>query len=157
LSTKKETQYDRCAHWFWQTEAEAHLWTPEIYESYTAPITVTRIIPANPIDKFNPGMDDLAWKWWAIAQQYLHFDFVVIARLRELGGKWKKPIVFHASRPAEVRTKKDFGYPIKRDRVTFCLSACPAKINWPERRTIQRQKEAKKEVRSPKFLINRKK
>jgi hypothetical protein len=42
---------DRDAHWFCQTEAQAHLWTPEIFDSFTTPITITRIISSREFDK----------------------------------------------------------------------------------------------------------
>ncbi|KAH9205292.1 hypothetical protein DL95DRAFT_470707 [Leptodontidium sp. 2 PMI_412] len=135
--------YDRCAHWFWQTEAAPHLWTPETYESYTTPITVTRIIPTKQVDAtFKAGgfWNDSSWHW-------LHFDFVVTTRLRELGWKkFKNPFSHHSSKPAEVRVKEDFGYPIKRDRMTFCLWSCPSQIYWPEYPTMIRQEVADKEV-----------
>ncbi|CZR67348.1 uncharacterized protein PAC_17247 [Phialocephala subalpina] len=141
---KPPWRYDRRAHWFWQTEASAHLWTPEIYESFCMPITVTRIIPAKLVDdafKWKISLEEWVWHW-------LHFDFVVTTRLRELGHgvnegvKLRNPFSTHASKPAEIRVKDDFGYPIKRDRVTFCVWCCPSKIRWPQYPTMLRQKIA---------------
>ena len=48
----KVKKYDNCAHWFWQTEASAHLWLPEIYESFSQTIIVTRLFHVSELDKF---------------------------------------------------------------------------------------------------------
>ncbi|KAN0089148.1 hypothetical protein V8E51_019408 [Hyaloscypha variabilis] len=78
------------------------------------------------------------------ARHLLHFDFVVTTRLRELGGKLKNPFSRHSSKPAEIRVKNDFGYPLKRDRVTFCLYSCPnaEAVIWPRTPTIDQQEIA---------------
>lgn len=155
--TDAKSRYDRCAHWFWQTVASAHLWTPKIYESYTTPITVIRIIPAGPIDKAfklaRMGLkQDKTGKTAKLTERYLHFDFVVTTRLRELGWSFTDHLTpSHTSKPAEVRAKDDFGYPIATDRVAFCVWPCTQRIIWPEKCTMQRQEEAENMVRTPRF------
>jgi len=149
--TDSSRPYDHCAHWFWQTVASAHLWTPEIYESFITPITVTRVISTKSIEhvKDSAKLEDKL-------RHLLHFDFVVSTRLRELGWRFKDHFTFrHQSKPAEARAKKDFGYPIPADRVTFCVWCCPARsIKLPEHPTRNLQKEADDEVRenSAKFV-----
>lgn len=90
------------------------------------PISVTRIIPAKPFDDkrnatktINPH--DRWGKIPGIGLPCVHFDFVVTTQLRELGWKKRHPLRFinHSAKPAEARAKKDFGYPIAADRVTF--------------------------------------
>jgi len=138
-SKESHWRYTRCAHWFWQTEASPHLWTPEIYESFTTPITITRFIPVKCFEGVPGGKPT-----YADARHLLHFDFVVTTRLRELGGKLKNPFSRHSSKPAEIRVKNDFGYPLKRDRVTFCLYSCPnaEAVIWPRTPTIDQQEIA---------------
>ncbi|PMD31769.1 hypothetical protein L207DRAFT_640588 [Hyaloscypha variabilis F] len=113
-SPEKEWEYDHCAHWFWQTEASAHL----------------------------------LGEAWNLVQHYLHFDFVVINRLRELGHGcgMRNPFSIHSSKPAEVRVKDDFGYPLRRDRVSFCFWSCPSNIHWPQHPTMNLQEWADQEV-----------
>lgn len=148
-------RYDRCAHWFWQTQASAHLWTPEIYESFTIPITVTRIIPVKRLSN-SPKFDDILDAIPKKGVPYVHFDFVATTQLRELGWRWKDYLKFnHTSNPAELRAKKDFGYPVGRDRVTFCIWACAARIRWPKFPTRELQKEANEAVRSPNLVFGR--
>ncbi|KAK0106377.1 hypothetical protein ONS96_004011 [Cadophora gregata f. sp. sojae] len=148
--------YNRCAHWFWQTEVSAHLWAPEIYESYTTPITVTRIISTKLLDE--KPLKKTIEQGWEDAQRSLHFDFVVCTRLRELGRqKWTDRFPIHRTstpKPAEVRAKKDMGYPLKRDRMAFCVWACPAKINWPKRKTMNKLKVAEEEISRQQRCIN---
>ncbi|KAH6678720.1 hypothetical protein B0J14DRAFT_650934 [Halenospora varia] len=47
---ERQAWYDRCAHWFWQTEVASYAWLPEIYESLSSPIIVKRIIPVRAIE-----------------------------------------------------------------------------------------------------------
>jgi hypothetical protein len=62
---------------------------------------------------------------------YLHFDFVVKTRLQELGWGFKdyfrRPL-----KPAEIRAKDDFGWPLTADRITFCVWCCTQRIYWPK-------------------------
>ncbi|KAH6699078.1 hypothetical protein BKA61DRAFT_741252 [Leptodontidium sp. MPI-SDFR-AT-0119] len=140
-SGKAARRYDRCAHWFWQTEAAAHLWTPEIYESFSETITIARLIPVDIIgEALNEGQNQEK------LHQYLHFDFVVTCRLRELGWSfkdyWKRP-----TKPTEIRAKGDYGYPLATDRVAFCVCCCADDVrNFPSRPTRALQREAEKEV-----------
>ncbi|KAH8666026.1 hypothetical protein BGZ60DRAFT_432189 [Tricladium varicosporioides] len=128
------TWYDRCAHWFWQTQAASHSWLPETYESFNSPITVTRIVPVSLIE------NEYAKQHPDVLVRYTHFDFVVNTRLRELGWRFKDYLPFsRSSKPTEMRVKNDFGYPLAVDRVTFCLWCCPFQINWPGYVTLNMQ------------------
>jgi hypothetical protein len=135
--------YDRCAHWYWQTEAEANLWTPEIYETFVFPITITRIVPVAKIDQAQAETSQHS------LLQYLHFAFVVKTRLRELGWRWQDYLrLKRSTKPAEARFKNSFGYPLASDRVTFCIWCCPSRIleGWPKYPTRYIQDEVDQEV-----------
>ena len=127
--------YSRCVHWFWQVQAQPHLWVPEVYESITFHVTITRIVDPDKIEPKHIQTKDM--------QQYLHFDFVLKARLRELGWTlrdWFSP--WRPRKPAEMRAKTDFGYPLGVEKVKFCIRACPEGISWPGRPTRNLQREA---------------
>ncbi|KAK0653171.1 hypothetical protein B0T16DRAFT_407525 [Cercophora newfieldiana] len=131
--------YSRCAHWFWQVQAQPHLWAPEIYESVTFLITVTRIASPQDIDFSSEK-----------AQRYFHFDFVLQGRLRELGWSVRDHLYplypWRPRKPAEIRAKDDFGYPLGVEKIKFCIRACPEGITWPDRPTPNLQEDAHKKV-----------
>ncbi|KAK3936708.1 hypothetical protein QBC46DRAFT_418382, partial [Diplogelasinospora grovesii] len=134
----RRPEYDRAAHWSGQTEAQLHLWTPEIYESMNCPITVTREVCADEIDKIlqlesSWGLQEL--------RKYLHFDFDVEVRLREIGwGFWG--LFKSTSQPPEIRARNDAGRPLQADKMKFCVACCPERINWPRYETRCLQTEA---------------
>ena len=138
--------YDRAAHWSGQTEAQLHLWTPEIYENMTCPLTVTREVDAGIIDHIlrrrqptSEGLHEL--------RRYLHFDFDVEIRLREIG--WGFMSLFRSSsQPPEIRARNDSGKPLNPDRSRFCVSCCTSKIVWPKYETRDLQSEAEEQVTS---------
>ena len=116
------------------------MWAPETYESFSEYITVTRTIPVHVIQK---DLDDRNQKK---LHRFLHFDFVVTSRLRELGWTWKD-YMRRSSKPAEIRAKGDYGYPLATDRVAFCLCCCVKDVHgFPHRPTRALQLEAEKEV-----------
>ncbi|KAK0648386.1 hypothetical protein B0T16DRAFT_444453, partial [Cercophora newfieldiana] len=131
-------EYDRAAHWTGQTEAQLHLWTPEIYENINYPLTIAREVDAEEIDNIlnrGPmcGLSEL--------RRYLHFDFDVEVRLREIGwGFWS--LFKSSSKPPEVRAKNDFGKPLASDKSKFCVSCCIHRIHWPRFETRDLQVEA---------------
>ncbi|KAK1749556.1 hypothetical protein QBC47DRAFT_150752 [Echria macrotheca] len=132
---ESDLYYSRCVHWFWQVQAQPRLWVPEIYESVTFLITVTRIVDPDKIDLENVATQNV--------QRYLHFDFVVKTRLRELGWTLRDRFSpWRPRKPAEVRAKTDFGYPLGVEKVKFCIRACPEGISWPETPTGNLQQEA---------------
>jgi hypothetical protein len=130
--------YSCCAHWFWQVSAQPHFWTPEIYESVTFLITVTRIVDPKRLET----------KSRKAGQQYFHFDFVLKTRLRELG--WLVRDHFPSWRPrkpAEIRAKDDYGYPLGVEKIKICVRACPEAIDsWPQKPTRILQAEAEERV-----------
>ncbi|KAK4450571.1 hypothetical protein QBC34DRAFT_76480 [Podospora aff. communis PSN243] len=137
----RQHRYDHSAHWSGQTEAQLHLWTPEIYQNINYPLTVAREVDAEEIDSIlsrGPmwGLSDL--------RRYLHFDFDVEVRLREIGwGFWR--LFKSSSKPAEIRAKNDWGKPLPPDKSKFCVSCCIDRIHWPRFETRDLQVEAEKQ------------
>ncbi len=113
--------YNRAAHWSGQTEAQLFLWTPEIYASVNIPITVSREVDTAEVDYIlnsrSPTRRDMD-----LLERYVHFDFDVEMRLREIG--WRFWDAFKPStQPAEIRARNDSGRPSLR---TELVSASPA-------------------------------
>jgi hypothetical protein len=133
--------YNRCAHWYLQTEAQAHLWKPEIYETLLFPVTIIRIVSVEEINRVQSDScsSDMV--------RYLHFDFVVKTRLRELGRRWKD-LFRRPTKPAEARIKETFGSPLPSDKIKFCVWICAASIprGWPYFPTRDMQEEVKAKV-----------
>ncbi|KAK0710507.1 hypothetical protein B0T21DRAFT_427777 [Apiosordaria backusii] len=135
------------------TEAQLHLWTPEIYENMTCPVTVKREVDTALIDsilksnkkghKNEEGPREL--------RRYLHFDFDVEVRLREIGwgfmGLFRSP-----SQPPEIRARNDSGKPLCPDRAKFCVSCCTSKIVWPKYETRDLQSEAEDQIAKYGFI-----
>ncbi|KAK0661705.1 hypothetical protein QBC41DRAFT_382445 [Cercophora samala] len=145
--------YNRAAHWSGQTEAQLHLWTPEIYENMTCPVTVKREVDAALIDgilkankrgsRNEDGLREL--------RRYLHFDFDVEVRLREIG--WGFMGMFRStSQPPEIRARNDSGKPLCPDRAKFCVSCCTSKIVWPKYETRDLQSEAEDQIAKYGFI-----
>ncbi|KAK3376360.1 hypothetical protein B0T24DRAFT_618521 [Lasiosphaeria ovina] len=134
--------YNRAAHWSGQTEAQLHLWTPEIYESMNCPITVTREVDAELIDHILS--QDPSYGHYEL-RRYLHFDFDVEVRLREIGrGFWG--MFKSASQPPEIRARNDPGRPLPPDQSKFCVTCCVERINWPQHETRDLQCEAEEQM-----------
>ena len=142
----RHNPYDRAAHWTGQTEAQLHLWTPEIYENLNCPLTITREVDADEIDdilnkKGSPSFGR------HVLRKYLHFDIDVEVRLREIGwGFWG--MFKSSSDPPEIRARNDSGKPLPPDRSTFCVTCCTERVNWPQFETRDLQTEAEEQVRS---------
>lgn len=135
--------YDRTAHWSGQTQAQLHLWTPEIYENINHPLTIAREVDAESIDELMLQKDSPH----ALRElrRYLHFDFDVEIRLREIG--WSFWGMFKSSsKPPELRAKNDSGKPLPVDRSKFCVSCCLERVNWPRYETRDLQGEAEEQV-----------
>jgi hypothetical protein len=149
----KESQYDKAAHWEWEVNLKLGYWAPEIYESFTRGVTVIREVPVSKIPfkerdgrvYYNGEPADIA--------KYLHFDFAVVTRLRHLRLGLRDLLPSAWSRPAELRARSDTGALLAPDRATFCISCCKEMIDWPKRRTRDRQKEADDEVGCPNYLL----
>ncbi|KAK3312984.1 hypothetical protein B0H66DRAFT_569315 [Apodospora peruviana] len=135
--------YDRAAHWSGQTEAQLHLWTPEIYENINCPLTITREVDAEEIDHIlNNGASSFGRH---ILRRYLHFDFDMEIRLREIGwGFWG--LFKSSSEPAEIRARNDSGRPLAPDRSSFCVTCCTERISWPQFETRDLQTEAEEQI-----------
>ncbi|KAK4176667.1 hypothetical protein QBC36DRAFT_387288 [Triangularia setosa] len=145
--------YNRAARWSGQTEAQLHLWTPEIYENMTCPVTLKREVDAALIDsilkanKRGPKNDDGLRE----LRRYLHFDFDVEIRLREIG--WGFMGMFRSSsQPPEIRARNDSGKPLCPDRAKFCVSCCTSKIVWPKYETRDLQSEAEDQIAKYGFI-----
>ncbi|KAK0713411.1 hypothetical protein B0T26DRAFT_804227 [Lasiosphaeria miniovina] len=142
MRSSSQHVYNRAAHWSGQTEAQLHLWTPEIYESMNCPITVTREVDAELIDHILS--QDPSYGHYEL-RRYLHFDFDVEVRLREIGrGFWG--MFKSASQPAEIRARNDSGRPLPPDRSKFCVTCCIERINWPQHETRDLQCEAEEQM-----------
>lgn len=132
------------------------MWTPEIYQSVTLPITVVRLVEVEKITSILPLDVDPDTK---INQNlnvkrllpYLHFDFEVDARVRELG----RCVNFfkRASKPPDMRVKSDYGAPLPSDRTAFCVMCEPGEIVWPSRETLNLQEAAKAFVKLVRMFI----
>ncbi|KAK5662641.1 hypothetical protein OQA88_8556 [Cercophora sp. LCS_1] len=134
--------YNRAAHWTGQTEAQLHLWTPEIYDNINYPLTITREVDADIID--NLLNQDTSYSVQEL-RRYLHFDFDVEVRLREIGwGFWG--LFKSSSQPPEIRARNDSGKPLPPDRSKFCVSCCLERINWPRYETRDLQVEAEEQT-----------
>ncbi|KAK4675136.1 hypothetical protein QC764_500975 [Podospora pseudoanserina] len=145
--------YNRAAHWSGQTEAQLHLWTPEIYENMTCPVTVNREVDAALIDSILK-VNKKGWRnedGLRELRRYLHFDFDVEVRLREIG--WGFMGMFRStSQPPEIRARNDSGKPLCPDRTEFCVSCCTSKIVWPKYETRDLQSEAEDQIAKYGFI-----
>lgn len=112
-----------------------------MYESVAFPVTVTRVVGVKDIDSIRICKD---------LQQYLHFDFEVVTRVRELGHYLN--FFKRASKPPDIRVQGDTGQPLRSDRTVFCVTCCPYKIEWPEHDTLVLQKEAEMVVKDVRAL-----
>jgi hypothetical protein len=143
--------YNRAAHWSGQTEAQLHLWTPEIYEAMNCAITVTREVDADRVDYLldaparNPSNSRAIASAVHELKRMLHFDFEVDVCLREIGWGWKS-FFRSATVPPEIRARNDSGKPLPPDRAGFCVACCVEKINWPRWETRNLQNEAEEQV-----------
>jgi len=126
---------NRAVHWFWQTEASLKLWTPEIYESFSCPITVIRDVPVDKLDQLRGSRH---------IRPCLHFDFEVQTVLRELGWGWN--FFKSSSKPAELRAQTDSGHQLPVDRIRFCVMCCAERVSWPRHETRNLQAEAEENV-----------
>ncbi|KAK2071541.1 hypothetical protein P8C59_005956 [Phyllachora maydis] len=134
--------YDRCASWTGQTQAQLHMWTPEIYQNRNCVHTITREVDAAAVDAL---LARRTMRGLAELRRLLHFDLDVEVRLREIGwGLWGR--LRPVSKPAEIRAKDDAGRPLPADRARICITCCPESINWPERETRDLQAEVEDQV-----------
>lgn len=83
-------------------------------------------------------------------RKYLHFDFLLESRLKELDHGWNgfKNSFRKWPKPPEMRRKADTGMPLKADRASFCISPCYKMVEWPPGKTRDTLKEADKIVSS---------
>lgn len=107
-------KYDSSIHWSWQINLNTGLWTPEVYEVMSWPITITRIIPCNSIEALHDSHERQKRQ-----KRLCHFDFEVEVWVRELGHclnplKW-------STKPPELRRKRDTGLVQPPDITPFCL------------------------------------
>lgn len=140
LQAKDVAKYDKAAHWSWQTNSEYTIWKPEIYETFTRSISVTRYVAVDDIEACKGRHDHIC--------RFLHFDFILGTRLRELDRGWNgfKRIFKSAYKPPELRRHDDSGYPLTNDQVRFCVRPCYEKIKWPKKQTRHYEKEARKKA-----------
>lgn len=131
-------KYRYSIHWCWQTTLGTCAWTPEIYQSISWPVTITRFVKVI-------GIEDDPHR----QKKLLHFDFEVDARVRELSHCHN--FFKRASKPPDLRSKGDSGHPLRSDLSAFCISCTNTPKMWPERETIPLQNAAEvyvKEVRT---------
>jgi hypothetical protein len=126
----------------WQTEAQLHIWSPEVYQAVDFPITVSRKVRSATVDSI---LDSHDTNRLDVLRRYLHFDFDVEIGLREIG--WGLLDSFKPkSKPAQIRARNDSGKPVPPDRAQFCFTCCAERINWPTCETRDLQNEAEEEV-----------
>lgn len=106
------------------------MWTPEVYESVTLPVTVARVLTVTEVDSL------LARQGHDTMRNYLRLDFDVKVRVRELDHKWLN-LFKSASRPADVRIQSDTGEALPLDLTAFCIIWEESGINWPKDVTYQ--------------------
>ncbi|KAK4207544.1 hypothetical protein QBC37DRAFT_355104 [Rhypophila decipiens] len=140
----RHNSYDCAAHWTGQTEAQLHLWTPEIYENLNSPLTVTREVSADEIDDILNGNGASSYGRHVL-RKYLHFDFDVEVRLREIGRGFLN-LFKSSSKPPEIRAKSEHGKPLPTDKFQFCVTCCTERINWPQFETRDLQTEAEEQT-----------
>ncbi|KAK4214699.1 hypothetical protein QBC37DRAFT_386979 [Rhypophila decipiens] len=137
--------YNKAAHWSWQARADLDLWGPENYESMTQSITVVRYICVDEVDPYidhtKPGLPE--GEIHDKIRPFLHFDFLLESRLRELDHGWNgfKNAFRRLPKPPEERRKKDVGLPLRADKVAFCVSPCYEMVYWPPRKTRNTERE----------------
>ncbi|KAF2260361.1 hypothetical protein CC78DRAFT_571266 [Lojkania enalia] len=129
--------YNGAVHWFWQTQWDTHMWVPEVYQSFKMPVTITREVPRDDLYKIVVEDHNLFEK----QLRYLHFDFEVEARVRELG--WGSNIFTRAGKPPDTRAKHDSGQPLGSDMSAFCLYCTFSDFDiWPTKETQDWEKAA---------------
>lgn len=147
---RKREHYDFAAHWFWQTCPDIHIWTPELYQSISFPITVTRILRVGDVERWMKQEDETN-DLMSSLKKSLHFDFEIETRIRELGhciNFFKR-----SSEPVDIRAKSDTGVPPHSELFAFCLFCDPKEIkyhkaedspswDWPKHDTLNMQKSA---------------
>ncbi|KAF2402558.1 hypothetical protein EJ06DRAFT_345557 [Trichodelitschia bisporula] len=121
-------RYDSCVYWAWQTNIGRSLWTPDLYQCISLPVTITRVVEVGKIEElFRKGRH-------RELDRYLHFDFTAEVRVRELG----RCVNFftRSAVPPDIRFKKDSGEPLPADLYAFCV-ACRGddRTLWPRFRT----------------------
>jgi hypothetical protein len=120
-----------------------HLWTPEVYQALNCPITIVRKVDAEEVDRIL----EYGPRWnLSILHRYLHFDFGVEVRVREIGHGMFDILMPNTTKPAEVRAKDDFGKLMPADTSVFCLSPCLDRMHWPRFETRNLQQEAEEQV-----------
>lgn len=134
--------YDCSVHWFWQTQWDTHMWVPEIYQGLKMPISITREVPQEELYRIvgenHKGYDKQL--------SYLHFDFEVEARVRELG--YGSNFFRRGSKPPDIRAKHDSGQPIGSDMSAFCLYCTFSNFErWPTKPTQDFDQAARAWVR----------
>jgi hypothetical protein len=66
-STVARPHYDSALHWFWQSNLNLHVWTPDLYSTFSHTIRITRILKYKKL--ISSCQHDL--------RRYLQFDFEV--------------------------------------------------------------------------------
>jgi hypothetical protein len=148
---KLHRRYNSSIHWSWQTNLGLQMWTPEIYQSVALPITVVRLVKVDKIKRLlNPESDKSPNHEKLLS--YLHFDFKVDARVREMG----RCINFFksTSKPPDKRVKSDSGAQLPPDRTTFCVICPPEKISCPIFETLNLQAAVEVYVKDVRLLPN---
>jgi len=124
-----------CAvHWHWQRDADVNAWTPEIYQSTSFPITVTRKVSVQNVH------EALARNDTHFLQKCLHFDFKLEVELRELGHRFKD-LLSPLDKPPDMRLKRDAGELLRPEYWAFCINCLPGHVgnNWPTYMTRDRR------------------
>ncbi|KAH9211703.1 hypothetical protein DL95DRAFT_510733 [Leptodontidium sp. 2 PMI_412] len=122
-------QYDRANHWLWQANLEATVWSPEIYDTLSQCIVVTRVFTIDDLNKACPHL----------MRQYTQFDFDIEVVTRELS-HWTNHFT-RSAKPPELRFKQDSGKTCEADIGAFCL-AFPREVKIPEGDTINLSEES---------------
>jgi len=136
--------YNRSVHWEWQAElAFSPSWAPEIYESITFPITITRILDGTTVD--NLRKNGLCYELMSC----LHFDFIVERRLRVIGN-----CCTNSLKPPEKRVRGDFGQPMPPEHLSFCMYCHPGEVKWPKYETHHLKAAAEMVYKEVRIIIS---
>jgi hypothetical protein len=118
-------RYDYALIWSWQTVTEAHMWTPEVYQSVTFPVSIIRVFPVDQIEQAKHGSE---------MRKYLQFDFDVKVRVRELDCTWTS-LIKGRGKPADIRRQSDTGMAQPADLTAFSIICKDRELYWPRKAT----------------------
>ncbi|KAF2672765.1 hypothetical protein BT63DRAFT_136019 [Microthyrium microscopicum] len=128
-------RFDASIHWSWQSNLQLQQWTPDLYDTVSWPVVVSRTI----------SYRDVLTASDRRLRDMFHFHFEVDTQVRELS-HWSN--IFKTSKPAESRFRDDTGHtkPSDQSRFRISLNGSVQDHYIPSRRTWNLREELLKEV-----------